>query len=76
MAVIGLIARNMAVSGSSLGLTLVNSILAASTSTVTAFLLKRSGYCGYYWNTKVLVNAALTGLVSRTLLCIKLILCP
>ena len=42
----------------------INSILAAFSSGLAAFLLKRTGLFGKQWNTKILINGSIMGLVS------------
>eukprot|EP00112_Aurelia_sp_Birch-Aquarium-sp1_P009987 Seg2156.2 transcript_id=Seg2156.2/GoldUCD/mRNA.D3Y31 product="putative ammonium transporter 1" protein_id=Seg2156.2/GoldUCD/D3Y31 len=42
----------------------VNTFLAACTSSLVAFIFKRSGVCGENWNTKTLLNGAIMGVVA------------
>lgn len=60
MALVGLIVKN---GGMTNGIALTNNILAAQAGALTAYLLKRTGYCGDPSSTKALLNGAIAGVV-------------
>lgn len=61
LALVGLIVKN---GGMTNGIALTNNILAAQAGALTAYLLKRTGYCGDPSSTKALLNGAIAGVVG------------